>query len=155
MRIRTATDTDVTAMSEMLEKLVVAGRRKMPADAGYVRLHYVDNPHKIRCTLAEDEDGNLLGFQSLIRAVEGNAYGTPVGWGIIGTHVSPDATRTGVGTKLFGASEQAAIDFGLTKIEAFIRRDNAVAQAYYERMGFRTYRHTDVAVCKAWIRTGS
>jgi len=93
-----------------------------------------------------------MGFQSLIRAVEGNPYGTPSGWGIIGTHVSPDAARTGVGTRLFAASERAALDAGLTNIEAFIGKDNTVAQAYYERMGFDTYRHTETAVCKVWTR---
>ena len=53
----------------------------MPADIDYVREHYVDNLLGIRCTLAEDHDGTILGFQSLIRAVDGNPYGTPVGWG--------------------------------------------------------------------------
>lgn len=152
MKIREATSGDVTAMSAMLEKLVAAGRRTMPADTDYVREHYVTNPLGIRCTVAEDENGNIMGFQSLIRAVEGNPYGTPLGWGIIGTHVSPDAARTGVGTRLFAASERAALDAGLTNIEAFIGKDNTVAQAYYERMGFDTYRHTETAVCKVWTR---
>lgn len=155
MTIRTATLSDVAAMSAMLERLVAAGKRTAPAEEVYVRDHYVANPLGIRCTLAEDDDGNLLGFQSLIRSVDGNPYDTPVGWGIIGTHVSPDAARTGVGTKLFAASEQAALDAGLTKIEAFIGKDNSVAQAYYGRMGFETYRHTEAAVCKVWTRSGS
>jgi len=130
MRIREATSSDLNAMSALLGKLVAGGKRTMPADIDYVRDHYVDNPLGIRCSLAEDEDGNILGFQSLIRAVDGNPYGTPVGWGIIGTHVSPDAARSGVGTRLFAASEKAAIGAGLTEIEAFIGNANAVAQAY-------------------------
>jgi len=139
----------------MLKKLVAAGRRTMPADADYVRDHYVSDPIGIRCTLAEDEDGNILGFQSLIRAVEENPYGAPLGWGIVGTPVSPDAARTGVGTRLFAATTQAASKSGLTKIEAFIGKDNAVALAYYERMGFETYRRTEAAVCKVWTRQES
>jgi GNAT superfamily N-acetyltransferase len=152
MNIRTATEDDVASMSAMLETLVAAGRRRKPADEEYVRDHYVANPLGIRCSLAEDEDGSLLGFQSLIRAVEGNPYDTPVGWGIIGTHVAPHAARTGVGTRLFASSEQAAIEAGLSKIEAFIGKDNAVAQAYYERMGFETYRQTVAALRKVWAR---
>jgi len=155
MKIRKAADADVAAMSAMLEKLVAAGRRTMPADDEYVRDHYVANPSGIVCTLAEDKDGNLLGFQSLIRAVEDNPYHTPLGWGIIATHVSPDAARTGVGTQLFASSAQAALEAGLTKIEAFIGKENAVAQAYYEQIGFATYRHTEAAVCKVWTRRES
>lgn len=155
MKVREATSSDVDAISKLLENLVAAGKRTMPADIDYVREHYVDNLLGIRCTLAEDHDGTILGFQSLIRAVDGNPYGTPVGWGIIGTHVSPDAARRGVGTRLFAASKQAAISTGLTKIEAFIGNANAVAQAYYERMGFKTYRHTETAICKVWARPES
>lgn len=150
MKIRTATAGDAKAMSEMLQGLVTAGKRTARADVEFVLENYVSNPVGIRCFLAEDEQGALLGFQSLIRSTEGNRYGTPVGWGIIGTHVSPDAARTGVGTALFAASRKAAIEAGLTKIEAFIGKDNKIAQSYYERMGFETYRQTDTAVCKAW-----
>ncbi|WP_312992663.1 GNAT family N-acetyltransferase [Rhizobium populisoli] len=66
--------------------------------------------------------------------------------------MSPEAARTGVGTRLFASSEQAATEAGLSKIEAFIGKDNAVAQAYYERMGFETFRQTEAAVCKVWAR---
>lgn len=150
MRIRTAIPQDAVAMSEMLQRLAAAGKRTARADLDYVRKHYIEHPSGIHCSLAEDGEGNLLGFQSLIRATEGNPYGTPMGWGIIGTHVSPDAARTGVGRQLFAVTKRAAIDAGLTKIEAFIGIGNEVAQAYYERMGFRTYRTTETSVCKCW-----
>ncbi len=150
MRIRTAVPQDAPAMSEMLQKLVAAGKRSARADVSFVQENYVGNPVGIRCSLAEDDDGNLLGFQSLIRATEGNRYNTPEGWGIIGTHVSPAAARSGVGRQLFDVTRRAAIEAGLTKIEAFISLSNEAAQAYYERMGFETYRHTDTAVCKCW-----
>ncbi|WP_246617972.1 hypothetical protein [Rhizobium populisoli] len=93
MNIRTATEDDVASMSAMLEKLVAAGRRTMPTDEDYVRDHYVANPLVIRCSLAEDEDGSLLGFQSLIRAVKGNPYDTPVGWGIINPCVAGSSSN--------------------------------------------------------------
>lgn len=127
MRIRTATMADAKAMSTMLQKLVAAGKRSARANVEFVQQHYIANPAGIRCSLAEDQKGNLLGFQSLIRATGGNSYDTPVGWGIIGTHVSPDAARTGVGTKLFEASWKAAVGAGLTKIEAYTGKENLVA----------------------------
>ncbi len=40
MNIRTATKDDVASMSAMLETLVAAGRRRMPADEEYARDHY-------------------------------------------------------------------------------------------------------------------
>ncbi|AUW42609.1 GNAT family N-acetyltransferase [Rhizobium leguminosarum] len=123
MKIRTATLDDVAAMGAMLERLVAAGKRTAAADE-----EHVENPLGIRCTLAEDGDGNLLGFQSLIHAVEGKHYDTPVGWDHWHASVAR-SRRTGVGTKLFVASKEATIKAGLTKIEAFIGKDNSVAQA--------------------------
>jgi len=64
--------------------------------------------------------------------------------------VSPKAVRTGVGASVFLASRAAAVQTGLTNIEAFIAKDNVIAQAYYERMGFETYRETAAAVCKVF-----
>ncbi|TWF43982.1 GNAT family N-acetyltransferase [Neorhizobium alkalisoli] len=141
---------DALAMSAMLDQLVMAGRRTARSDALFVKDHYIDHPAGILCTLAEDDAGRLLGFQSLIRSTEGNPYGTPTGWGIIGTHVSPNAARSGIGTGLFEVTRRAALDAGLAKIEAYIATDNAVALAYYEKMGFKTYRRTETSECKCW-----
>lgn len=134
----------------MLQMLVAAKKRISPADEDFVLSHYVSNPDGIRCSLALDDDGTLLGLQSLVRATVGNPYETPVGWGIIGTHVSPLAARRGVGSRLFAVTRTAAVEAGLENIEAFIGQKNAEGQAYYEKMGFRTYRLTDGAVCKCY-----
>jgi GNAT superfamily N-acetyltransferase len=150
MIIRTTTSTDTLAVSAMLEDLVATGKRTSPADPQFVLQTYITNPNGIRCSLAVDTDGTVLGLQSLIRATEGNKYGTPVGWGIIGTHVSPSAARKGVGSTLFETTRAAALEAGLGHIEAYIGSLNMEAQAYYEKMGFRTYRETEVAVCKRW-----
>ena len=137
-------------MSAMLELLVAAGKRTSPADEAFVLGHYIRNPNPIRCSLAEGDDGGILGFQSLVMAMEGNRYGTPAGWGIIGTHVSPLAARSGVGSRLFDATKLAAAEAGIDAIEAFIGEKNLGAQAYYEKMGFRTYRLAEGAVCKSY-----
>lgn len=91
----------------------------------------------------------MLGFQSLKVAREGNPYETPLGWGIIGTHVRPSAARMGVGSRLFAATLQAAREARLPAIEAYIGEQNRAALAYYETLGFRTYRRSDGIVCKA------
>ena len=147
MRIRPAASADVSAMSSMLLELVAARRRTRPSDPEFVRDHYVDGAGIVRCVIAEDEAGAVLGFQCLKIADEGNAYGTPAGWGFIGTHVGPRALRRGVGRRLFAVIRNVARDARLPAIEAFIGADNAEGQAYYEAMGFRPYRAPPGAVC--------
>lgn len=148
MKIREAAAADAQDMSDVLEELVSAGKRSNRADREFVLSRYITDPNRIRCSVALDEDGTILGFQSLKWAREGNPYDTPVGWGIIGTHVRPSAARRGVGRALFAASETAARDAGLTEIEAFIGSDNQAALIYYEAMGFGAYRWPDGVVAK-------
>jgi len=150
MEIRPATPADAPAMSAMLEALIAAGKRTNPGDLDFTMTHYVTHPDGILCSVAVDDDGSILGLQSLSRAVEGNRYGTPVGWGIIGTHVAPAAARRGVGSRLFEVSREAARAAGIGKIEAYIAVRNVEGQAYYEAMGFRTYRIDGEAICKRY-----
>lgn len=84
------------------------------------------------CFVAFDGTENLLGFHSLKWAIQGNKYDTPIGWGIIGTHVALKAGHQGVGTKLFDVTKAAARDAGLESIEAYIGSANHEGQAYYE-----------------------
>jgi ribosomal protein S18 acetylase RimI-like enzyme len=154
VEIRTAVETDAPAMSAMLMQLVAAGKRTLPADEAFVLSNYIAPLGGIRCSLAFDNTGTLLGLQSLKTAFEGNPYDIPVGWGIIGTHVSPLAGRRGVGSRLFEATREAAREAGLENIEAFIGATNVEGQAYYETMGFRTYRITERAICKRYRVTG-
>ena len=149
MNIRQARPSDAPAMSAMLKELVAVGKRTSPADEDFVRRTYIDDPDRLSCALAEDDSG-LLGFQSLKYAEAGNPYGTPPGWGIIGTHVAPHAARRRVGARLFETTRQAAREAGLTRIEAFIGATNEAALAYYEKMGFRTSRLAEGAVVKCF-----
>ncbi|WP_299153669.1 GNAT family N-acetyltransferase [uncultured Tateyamaria sp.] len=150
MEIRSATSDDAESISDVLKELVTAMKRTKPSDPDFARHHYIDHPDQIRCSIAVDEDGTILGFQSLKTADEGNPYGTPVGWGIIGTHVRPSAARRGVGKELFHSTHDAARRAGIRKIEAFIGEGNGAAIAYYEAIGFRTCRTADGAVCKSF-----
>jgi ribosomal protein S18 acetylase RimI-like enzyme len=135
-------------MSELLQELVAAGKRTSPAGEDFVLSHYLNHPHRLRCAVASDAQGSIVGFQSLKIAGEHNPYGTPAGWGIIGTHVRPSAARLGIGSRLFASTFEAAREVNLPAIEAYIGRQNKAALAYYDRMGFRTYRETKDIICK-------
>ncbi len=147
MRVRPATPDDANAISEILDELFAAKKRSKAGDPAFALSHYIGHPDRIQCSLAVDSDGKILGFQSLKIARETNPYGTPEGWGIIGTHVRPSAARKGVGKKLFSATRGAACASGLEKIEAYIGVDNEAALTYYEAMGFRSYRRVEGAIC--------
>ena len=150
MRIRAATTADAEGISAVLQELVAAKKRTKPGDPEFARRHYIEDPDRVQCFVAEDENGHVLGFQSVKTAGANNDYGTPAGWGFIGTHVSPRAARRGVGARLFAATILAARQARLPAIEAYIGAENAEGQAYYEAMGFRTYRQPDGAVCKRY-----
>ncbi|WP_342749938.1 GNAT family N-acetyltransferase [Brucella pituitosa] len=68
----------------------------------------------------------------------------------MGTHVSPRAVRRGVGSALFAATHQAAKGARITDIDASIGDDNDMGLAYYEAMGFRTYRTSPGRICKQY-----
>lgn len=150
MIYREARIEDVQPISRLLHDLVSAGKRTSPSDPDFVRANYVANPLGVRCTLAESPEGGILGFQSLIKAIKGNRFDVEEGWGIIGTHVSPRAARRGVGKGLWAASKEAARLAGIKHVDASIGPENEVALAYYEAMGFRTYRTPDGYVCKVY-----
>lgn len=141
-------------MARILAEIVAANGTGIEGDAVFVRSRYIDHPAKLACTVAIIE-GVLVGFQILKRAWEGNPYDVPGGWGIIGTHISPEAARRGVGRILFAASRDAAAATGLVSIDATIGAGNADGLAYYAAMGFRTWREPDGAVCKRYDLTAT
>jgi GNAT superfamily N-acetyltransferase len=150
VEIREGCPADAEAMSDVLQELVAAGNRTKAATPNFALSHYIEHPHRLHCFVALDDYGKMLGFQSLKLAHETNAYGTPAGWGIIGTHVRPSAARTGVGSRLFAETLVAAHEIHLPAIEAYIGKDNSAALAYYHGLGFRTHRHADQAICKSY-----
>ncbi|WP_285136775.1 GNAT family N-acetyltransferase [Microbacterium sp. lyk4-40-TSB-66] len=145
IEFRDAALADVDALVEVQNAIHRAGLRPAPVDAGLVTERYFDAAHKIACTVAE-RDGVVIGFQSLKRAWPGNPYDVEVGWGIIGTHIHPEAGRGGIGRSLFARSLAAAHAAGLRHIDATIGAGNAPALAYYAAMGFRPYRAGDDAI---------
>ena len=148
MEIREAEASDAEATSDLLQELIAAGARENRADADFALSHYIRHPHRLHCFVAIDDEGKVLGLQSLKRAHDGNSYGTQVGWGIIGTHVRPSAARRGIGSRLFAATLTGARAAGLPAIEAYIGQGNKAALEYYEALGFRTHRRPEGIVCK-------
>lgn len=143
--IRPAQFTDAEDMVGVQNAIYRAGLRSSPVDLGLVRERYLDMPYRIACTVAEQQ-GRVVGFQSLKRAWPDNPYGVGEGWGIIGTHIHPDAGRSGLGRRLFAVSLEAAQAAGLKHIDASIKADNAPALAYYSTLGFTPYRHDGDAI---------
>lgn len=87
-------------------------------------------------TVAEDDAGNLKGFQSIAPRAS-----LPSDACDISTFVKPQFTGFGVGSKLFDASRKAAAQLGYRWINATIRTDNMVGMAYYQGRGFEDYAH--------------
>ncbi|MBB4956034.1 GNAT superfamily N-acetyltransferase [Agrobacterium vitis] len=143
MLIRPATPLDAQGMSDVINQIFAAGLRKTDGDVAMVLSTYIEHRDRIECSVAQADDGQILGFQSLRYARTDNPYGTPEGWGIIGTHVSPLAARKGVGSALFQSTLVAAKAYPVENIEAGIGADSAMALGYYEAMGFRTHRISD------------
>ncbi len=135
-------------MSLILAQIIESWKSKRPSDPGHVLGFYVNHPDKIGCFVAQNENGSIVGFQSLKRAARDNPYGVSPGWGIIGTYVAPQSVGRGIGSKLFARSREAARASGLTKIDATIGKTNAAGLAYYEAMGFHTYRTGPQSVSK-------
>lgn len=150
MKIRPARVDDATGMATVQNEIFSAGLRKAPTDITAVLENYIQHTDRIECSVAEDEDGRIMGFQSLRYARADNPYGVAEGWGIIGTHVSPQAARRGVGSALFAATRRAAEARGLKNIDASIGADNMLGQGYYDAMGFTTYRRPEGLVCKVY-----
>ena len=150
MHSRQANIADAAEISAFMQELTALGKRTIPSDEDYVRTHYIKHPDSIQCTVAVDEDGSLLGLQILKIASEDNLYGVTPGWGIIGTHVAHNAARRGVEKTLFTATLVAAINAGLQKINATIGAINVDVLAYYEAIGFQTYKTPNGKVCKCY-----
>ncbi|MBA4490557.1 GNAT family N-acetyltransferase [Paracoccus sp. S1E-3] len=129
-------------MAAVQNAIFAAGLRKTPVNAERMRAVYLAHPNSITTTLAV-QDGAVLGFQWLGHAWAGNEYGVEPGWGMIGTHIHPQAGRLGIGRRLFAETLAVARRAGLAQIDASIGADNPGGLAYYRAMGFRPYRKSE------------
>jgi len=149
MKIRPITLADADDISSFLALLTAAGKRTLPDTADYVRDRYTTRDDNICCHVAEDDTGAVIGMQVLIRAADRD------GWGLVGTHVDPNAARRGIGKALFAVTRQHAIAAGLAILDATIGRDNDEGLAYYSAIGFETFKTTDAKISKCYDLTAS
>ena len=146
---RPGTAGDAPSLARMLQALTAAGKRTRPSDLVFARDHYLTSPNLVVSTVAVDETDQVIGLQVVSRVTGENPWGTEIGWGMIGTHVHPDAARQGLGRGLFARTRPAIEASDLPAVDASIGDTNEVALAYYGAMGFVTYRTAPGLVCKA------
>lgn len=150
MKVRPAIVTDAQGMSAVLTEILIGKRSGRASDPEHIRDFYIEHSDRIQCAVAVDDNGTILGFQSLKVAAEGNIYDVPLGWGVIGTYVRLEVGRQGIGSALFVETTLAARQAGISKIDATIGSDNDLGLGYYDAMGFRAYREKPSAICKCY-----
>jgi very-short-patch-repair endonuclease/L-amino acid N-acyltransferase YncA len=132
--IRPVTRADAPELAELLNAIIAAGGTtalEEPFTPGVLDACYLTGPEVICCHVAEDEDGVLLGFQTL-----GHYPGLPDDVGDIGTFARIGVTGRGVGSALFAATAKRAGELGFSGINATIRADNTGGLTFYDRLGF-------------------
>ncbi|WP_120499989.1 GNAT family N-acetyltransferase [Roseovarius sp. EL26] len=135
--IRHAGALDANAMARLLNEIIHKGGTTAftnPVTCDTITQWLTHRHDASAWQVVEDDNGTLLGFQS----IEPRQI-LPADACDIGTFVSPDSVGLGVGTKLFEASHKAATALGYRWINATIRTDNAGGLAYYQSRGFENY----------------
>ena len=155
MQVRSATTADAASMSVILSEILAVWKVDRPSSDEHICAFYIEHPDRVACLVAEAEDAGIVGFQSLKVAPENNSWGVNPGWGFIGTYVKIGAGRKGTGQALFAATKEAARLAGLPYIDATIAEDNDQGLAYYEAMGFQTYRRQPGMISKVYSVSGS
>ena len=142
LAIRGARIEDAARLVELLNEIIAVGG----TTAYQTRLNAIEftdqflrGRHVLSCHVAvERETERCIGFQSLTSHPD-----LPAGWGDIATFAQLSPKIPGVGTALFAATRSAARVMGLKAINAAIRADNSGGLAFYDKIGFETYRTLD------------
>ncbi len=132
--VRPVARADAPELADLLNAIIAAGGTtalEEPFTPGVLDACYLTGPEVICCHVAEDEDGVLLGFQTL-----GHYPGLPDDVGDIGTFARSDLTGKGIGSALFAATAKRASELGFSGINATIRADNTGGLTFYTRLGF-------------------
>ena len=139
IRIRPAMASDAAPLCAILNAIIEIGGTtafEIPLNAERFGDYFLDGDGFLACLVAEDlASGAPLGFQSLSRDPD-----LPENWADIATFAQRAPRIPGVGTALFAQTRIEARALALTAINAVIRADNRGGLAYYDRMGFTTYR---------------
>lgn len=137
--IRRAGTLDARQMAELLDAIIQKGgttAHTTPVTRATILEWMGRDPDKSAWHVAEDDTGNILGFQFLEPHPD-----LPPEACDIASFVRLGKTGLGVGSKLFEASRLAAKSLGYQWINATIRADNGGGLAYYQSRGFEDYAH--------------
>jgi GNAT superfamily N-acetyltransferase len=142
-------------MADLLNALIARGGTtafRHPFDADAIAAAFLDPKFGICCFCAED-GGAVAGFQALEWADPDwpGPDRLPADWAIIATYVAADRHGAGIGRRLFAATLAAARAAGVRRIDATIRRENALGLGYYGAMGFRDYRSGEETISKVFL----
>ena len=137
LHVRRGTSADLRQVADLLSEIILIGGTTAlthPLTKEDLEGWLFDNRDQSAWHVAMDDDDNLLGFQWI-----GVWPELPPQACDIGTFVKTGQTGLGIGSKLFDATKQAAIELGYDWINANIRADNTGGRAYYQSRGFRTW----------------
>lgn len=134
--IRRAGALDAKAIADLLNEVIEEGGTTAITTkvTGDDIKHQMDTMPRNAWHIAEDETGNLLGFQ-WIDQIES----LPAEAASIATFARVGKTGLGIGSKLFEETKKAAKALGYTWINADIRADNEGGLIYYQSRGFEDY----------------
>ncbi len=156
MNQRMAVAADVPSACRILNGIIQIGGTTAYEDQlseAHFAEHFLTGESSVSCIVCEDDNGTILGFQSL-----GINNKLPVGWVDIATFARAEPKVSGVGAALFAASKLLLSKQDLSKqvlsnhvlsnhvqasqyhmINATIRADNKPGLTYYNKMGFVDY----------------
>lgn len=137
LSVRPGSAADLRQAADLLNEIISIGgttARTSQTTAGDLGDWLTSKPDRAFWCVSEDDDGNLLGFQWI-----GPHPGLPPEACDISTFVKAGQTGLGVGSRLFEATKQAALDLGYDWINANIRADNDGGLVYYQSRGFRDW----------------
>lgn len=134
---RPGTTSDLRQVADLLNEIIAIGGTTAltdPMSRDTLENWLFANRDRSAWQVAMDADGALLGFQWI-----GVWPDLPPEACDIGTFVKTGQAGLEIGSKLFDATVQAAIDLGYDWINANIRADNSGGLAYYQSRGFRDW----------------
>jgi very-short-patch-repair endonuclease/L-amino acid N-acyltransferase YncA len=141
LTVRSVEADDAAELADLLNAVIAAGGTtalEVPFTPEALDETYLTGPNVHCCFVAEDDDGTLLGFQTL-----GRNPSLPDDVGDIGTFARVGATRRGIGSELLEATGPRAVELGLKAINATIRSDNVGGLAFYSGQGFEDHGVTE------------
>lgn len=149
---RPAEPKDAGAMACILNEIISIGGTtayRQQFDEQSIIKDFISPKLGISCFVTFD-GAQLLGFQAL-EGCDPDWPGEnplPADWAVVATYVAPNAHQRGVGRALFEKTVVAAKEFGISFIDATIRKENVGGQAFYQRIGFTDYSTSSETVSK-------